>query len=237
MLICIFIVDTDFDRSVPRFPFTHRAELLTGGLCNNEDEVLMRASVISSPLYGFKRFKVIKLKNLTVFFAFLGCFVFSVMAQAQTQAQVPSQSPTVTVANAWARASVKGQSATGVFMNLKSTTHSQLVGVSTSVAKVSQVHQMIMDNNVMKMNALPNGLELKAGSWVELKPGGYHIMLSDLQKVLEKDSKIDLQLTFQDDSGKKTQMEVSVPVLTKSPADEAAQSSTMPKNSQDHQHH
>ena len=233
MLIYIFIVDTHLDRSVSRFPFTHRAELLTGGLYNNEDEVSMRASFISSPMCGFKRFKVIKMKNLTVFFAFLGCFVFSVMAQAQA----PSQSPTVTVANAWARASVKGQSATGVFMNLKSTTHSQLVGVSTSVAKVSQVHQMIMDNNVMKMNALPNGLELKAGSWVELKPGGYHIMLSDLQKVLEKDSKIDLQLTFQDDSGKKTQMEVSVPVLTKSPADEAAQSSHMPKNSQDHQHH
>lgn len=144
-----------------------------------------------------------------------------------------AQAQSVTVTNAWARVSVKGQNATGVFMSLKSPVHTKLVGVSTSVAKVSEVHQMSMENNVMKMAPLPNGLELNAGSVVELKPGGYHIMLMDLQKVLDKDSKIDLSLTFQDDSGKKSRVELNVPVLLQSPMEEGFHS--MPH--QDHQHH
>jgi len=119
----------------------------------------------------------------------------------------------VSVTNAWARASVKGQNATGVFMNLKASSHTRLVAVNSSVAKVSEIHQMNLDNNVMKMSALPNGLELGEGRVVELKPGGFHIMLFDLKKTLQKDSKIDLQLTFQDATGKKTQMDMIVPVL------------------------
>lgn len=175
-----------------------------------------------------------KFKNPLILIAF---FILSSFLQAQTQTQTQTQ--VVTVSNAWARASVKGQNATGVFMSLKSPVHTKLIGVSTSVAKVSQVHQMSMDNNVMKMSALQNGLELNAGSLVELKPGGYHIMLVDLQKVLEKDSKIDVQLTFLDDSGKKTRMDVSVPVLLQAPMEEGAHTHSMPMSmhGQEHQHH
>ena len=148
-------------------------------------------------------------------------------------ASIGAQAQNVTVSNAWARVSVKGQSASGVFMSLKAVNTTKLVSVSTSVAKVSQLHQMTMDNNVMKMKALPNGLELSAGNLVELKPGGYHIMLMDLQKVLEKDSKIDLQLTFEDESGKRSKMEVSVPVLMQA----ATSESSHDMHAKDHQHH
>lgn len=137
----------------------------------------------------------------------------------------------VSVSNAWARASVKGQNATGVFMSLKASSSTRLVAINTSVAKVSEIHQMSVENNIMKMSALPNGLELGAGRVVELKPGGYHIMLLDLKKTLEKDSKIDLQLTFQDATGKKTQMQMTVPVLLQ--ANEGSNAS----HGADHQHH
>ena len=137
----------------------------------------------------------------------------------------------VSVTNAWARASVKGQNATGVFMSLKASSSTRLVAINTPVAKVSEIHQMSVENNIMKMSALPNGLELGAGSVVELKPGGFHIMLFDLKKTLEKDSKIDLQLTFQDATGKKTQMQVSVPVLLQ--ANEGSNAA----HGADHQHH
>jgi len=148
-------------------------------------------------------------------------------------ASIGAQAQNVTVSNAWARVSVKGQSASGVFMSLKAVNTTKLVSVSTSVAKVSQLHQMTMDNNVMKMKALPNGLELSAGNLVELKPGGYHIMLMDLQKVLEKDSKIDLQLTFEDESGKRSKPEVRVPVLMQA----AMSESSHDMHAKDHQHH
>ncbi len=160
------------------------------------------------------------LKKYAWFVAFLS---LSALASAQN----------VTVSNAWARASVKGQNATGVFMSLKASQGTKLVSVSSSVAMVSEVHQMSMDNNVMKMTALPNGLDLSAGSVVELQPGGYHIMLMDLKKTLEKNSQIDVRLTFQDAAGKKTQMELKVPVLIQAPT---AEGSGMVHGA-NHQHH
>ena len=51
----------------------------------------------------------------------------------------------VSVQSAWARATVQGQKATGAFMRPTSKTDTRLVGVSTSVAGVAEVHEMKMD--------------------------------------------------------------------------------------------
>jgi copper(I)-binding protein len=82
---------------------------------------------------------------------------------------------------------------------------------------VAEVHEMKMDKDVMKMAALPNGLDLPAGKTVELKPGGYHVMLMDLKAPLAKDSTVPVTLTFQDAKGVKTQMDLKVPVSTQPP--------------------
>ena len=76
---------------------------------------------------------------------------------------------------------------------------------------------MKMEKDVMKMAALPNGLELPAGKAVDLKPGGYHIMLMDLKLPLNKDVGVPLTLTFQDSNGKKSQQVVQVPVSLQPP--------------------
>ena len=75
-----------------------------------------------------------------------------------------------------------------------------------------------MDKDVMKMSALPNGLDLPAGKAVDLKPGGFHIMLMDLKLPLNKDVAVPLTLTFQDSSGKKSQQVVQVPVSVQPPS-------------------
>ena len=69
----------------------------------------------------------------------------------------------VTVTDAWARATVQGQKATGAFMKITAKDNTQLVGVSSPVAGVAEIHEMKMDKDVMKMAALPHGLELPAG--------------------------------------------------------------------------
>ena len=56
----------------------------------------------------------------------------------------------------------------------------KLVGASSPAAGVTEVHEMKMEGDVMKMRAMPF-LDLPAGKTVELKPGGYHIMLLDLK--------------------------------------------------------
>ena len=124
----------------------------------------------------------------------------------------------VTVTDAWARATVQGQKATGAFMKITAKDNAKLVGASSPVAGVVEVHEMKMDKDIMKMAALPNGLDLPAGKAVELKPGGYHVMLMDLKAPLAKDSTIPLTLTVQDAKGVKSTVELKLLVGMQAPA-------------------
>jgi len=123
----------------------------------------------------------------------------------------------VEIKNAWVRATVQGQKATGAFMSLSSAEGSRLKSVSSPVAGVSEVHEMRVEDNVMKMKALPNGLELPAGKTVELKPGSYHVMLMDLKSALPKDSTVPLTLVFVDAKGVESKTELTLPVVAMSP--------------------
>ena len=116
----------------------------------------------------------------------------------------------VTVTDAWARATVQGQKATGAFMNITAKDNAKLVGVSSPVAGVAEIHEMKMDKDVMRMAALPNGLDLPAGKAVELKPGSYHVMLMDLKAPLVKDTTVPLTLTLQDAKGVKSTVALKV---------------------------
>jgi copper(I)-binding protein len=118
----------------------------------------------------------------------------------------------VTITDAWARATVQGQKATGAFMKITAKENAKLIAGSSPVAGVVEIHEMKMDKDVMKMAALPNGLDLPAGKAVELKPGGYHVMLMDLKSPLLKDTTVPVTLTFQDAKGVKSSMELKVPV-------------------------
>jgi len=117
----------------------------------------------------------------------------------------------VRVEGAWARASVQGQKATGAFMKITAPQAMRLVGVASPVAGVAEVHEMKMDGDVMRMRAV-DGVDLPAGKAVELKPGGYHVMLLDLKAPLMKDTAIPLTLTLRDARGVQSKVELSVPV-------------------------
>ncbi|MDO8772853.1 MAG: copper chaperone PCu(A)C [Burkholderiaceae bacterium] len=127
----------------------------------------------------------------------------------------------VDVKNAWARATVQGQQATGAFMQLTAKDGAKLVSVSSPVAGVAEVHEMKMEGDVMKMRAVQGGLDLPAGKSVELKPGGYHVMLMDLKSALPKDTSIALTLVFKDAKGAESKMELKVPVSTAAPGAKA----------------
>ncbi len=124
---------------------------------------------------------------------------------------------TVEVQDAWARATVQGQKASGAFMKITASTDIRLVGVITPVAAVAEVHEMRMDGGVMTMRALDGGLALPAGKAVELKPGGYHVMLMDLKVPFQKDTTIPLTLVFKDSAGKETRSALKVPVSVTAP--------------------
>ncbi|MEO6291744.1 MAG: copper chaperone PCu(A)C [Burkholderiaceae bacterium] len=123
----------------------------------------------------------------------------------------------VDIKDAWARTSVQGQKATGAFMTLIAKDGAKLVGVSTPVAGVAEVHEMKMDGDIMRMRAVTGGLDLPAGKAVELKPSSYHIMLMDLKAALPKDTTVPLTLVFKDAKGVQSKIELKVPVSTAAP--------------------
>jgi len=113
----------------------------------------------------------------------------------------------VTVSEAWVRSTVPAQKATGAFMKVKSESDAKLVSAASPVAKVVEVHEMSMKDNVMQMRAI-DSLALPAGKTVELKPGGYHVMLMELVKPIDKGAAVPITLTFVGKDGKKFTQEV-----------------------------
>ena len=133
----------------------------------------------------------------------------------------PLLAQNVEVNGAWARATVKGQKSTGAFMDLIAHEPLRLVGASSPVAGVTEVHQMKMDGDIMRMSAV-SSLELPEHKTFSLKPGGYHVMLMDLKAPLPKDGSIPLTLVFKDAKGAETRTEIKVPVLATAPGGAAA---------------
>jgi copper(I)-binding protein len=123
----------------------------------------------------------------------------------------------VKVDGAWARATVQGQQGTGAFMSITASQGLRLIGASSPVAGVAEVHEMAMEGDVMKMRAVP-ALELPAGKTVQLKPGSYHLMLMDLKSPLAKDSTLPLTLRFKDAKGAESKLDLLVPVAIAAPA-------------------
>ena len=117
----------------------------------------------------------------------------------------------VAVIDPWVRGTVSSQKATGAFMQLKSAGDATLVGVSSPVAGVVEIHEMKMDGGVMRMSAVRE-LALPAGKAVDLKPGGYHVMLMDLKQPVKEGESVPLTLTFRDKAGKTSAVEVRAPV-------------------------
>ena len=122
----------------------------------------------------------------------------------------------VQVQGAWVRATVAGQKSTGAFMRITASSATRLVGVSSPVAGVAEVHEMKMNGNVMTMRELP-ALDLPAGKTVVFKSGGYHIMLMDLNQPLPSGSTVALTLKFRDAVGVERSVEMTVPVARVAP--------------------
>ena len=122
----------------------------------------------------------------------------------------------VEITDAWVRATVQGQKATGAFMSLTAKKATRLVGIKTDAAAVAEVHEMSMDKDVMRMRPIP-ALDLPAGKTVMLKPGSYHVMLMNLKEPLPLDSHVQLTLLFEDAAGVKSQQELHLMTTAKAP--------------------
>jgi copper(I)-binding protein len=117
----------------------------------------------------------------------------------------------VTAKDAWVRATVPAQKTTAAYVTLQSTDYARIVEVKTPVAGHAEIHNSEMVGGVMKMDAMDDFL-LLPGKTVELKPGGYHLMLMELPKPLAAGGKVPLTFVVEDRKGKRSNVEVSAEV-------------------------
>lgn len=144
---------------------------------------------------------------------FCGALLLALLWVGQARAQ------SVIVKDAWIRGTVPGQTATGAFMELTGKSAARLVGISSPVAKNAEVHNMTMEKGVMKMFPL-TGLDVPAGKTIRFAPGGYHVMLTGLQRPLAAGEQVPLRLTFEsaDKTRKTVELSVEVRDVTGRPA-------------------
>jgi periplasmic copper chaperone A len=103
------------------------------------------------------------------------------------------------ISQAWSRATPGGAKVAGGYLTIenKGTVADKLVGVSADIAGKAEVHEMAMDNGVMKMRLLDKGLVIDPGKTVKFAPGGYHLMLQELKGSFKQGDKVPVTLQFE----------------------------------------
>jgi copper(I)-binding protein len=103
------------------------------------------------------------------------------------------------ISQAWSRATPGGAKVAGGYLTIenKGTAADTLVGVSADIAGKAEVHEMAMDNGVMKMRPLDKGLVIDPGKTVKLAPGGNHLMLQELKGPFKQGDKVPVTLQFE----------------------------------------
>ncbi|MEF9672370.1 copper chaperone PCu(A)C [Pseudomonas sp. MWU13-2100] len=132
----------------------------------------------------------------------LNVLMFSLLALLSVPAFAQTR-----VDDAWVRATVPGQPSTGAFMRITSSDNAKLLEAKSPVAKIVQIHQSKMDNDVMSMQPV-QFVPLPAGKTVAIEPEGYHVMLIDLLGQVKEGDEVPLTLVLENAKGVKESIEV-----------------------------
>lgn len=140
------------------------------------------------------------------------------LASCTTRPQNP-----ISVQNAWARTTTDSMSmeqnhnsmggkTSAIYMVIYNQTNQddRLIGAKTSIAETVEIHETRMENDIMRMQKV-DGVEIPANGKVELKPGGYHIMLINLKQDLKAGEKVPFTLVFDKNGEINLEAEVRTP--------------------------
>ena len=124
--------------------------------------------------------KIIR-KQLVIFFAIFNIFITNSLAHEYKIGNLKILHPYIIETPPGARTA-------GGYMKIVNTGNQTdyLSLVTVEFTKVTEIHEMKMENDVMKMRKIKGGLEIPAGGFTELKHEGYHIMFMNLHKPMIK---------------------------------------------------
>lgn len=103
------------------------------------------------------------------------------------------------IAHPWARATAPGQPVAAGYLAVTNNgaEADRLVSVETPIARAAELHDMAIENGIMKMRQVQGGIELPAGETVELAPGGLHVMILGPKDPLVAGERVPLSLVFE----------------------------------------
>lgn len=117
----------------------------------------------------------------------------------------------IVVREVWARATAPGQTVAGIYFDIESARDARLVGVESALTNTAELHFMDMKDGVMRMREV-SAVDLPAGTTVKFKPGGYHVMLFDLEQPLTAGGDVAFDLLVEDSGGRQTKLRVMAEV-------------------------
>jgi copper(I)-binding protein len=99
----------------------------------------------------------------------------------------------------WARATPKGADVAAGYMTIVNggTQSDRLIGGSAAAAGRFEIHRMTVNQGVMQMRPVAEGLEIRPGETIELKPGSLHAMWLDLRRPLAAGERVKGSLLFE----------------------------------------
>jgi hypothetical protein len=146
--------------------------------------------------------------RIPIALASLVAVVLSACAGAATP-MAPAAAGQISAEGVWSRKSASGQNTAAYMMIKNGGAEDTLVSATISEANMVEIHETAAAaNGMMEMRPLAQGLKIPANGNVELKPGGYHVMVMGLKQDLNVGSNVKLKLTFK--SGKT--LELTAPV-------------------------
>ena len=127
---------------------------------------------------------------------FSGLIVACTLMFVSFAVQAQTAEPSLRVFDVWAKTTVPGGSVSSAYMHIKSGKPLRLLKADSAAAGTVEIHDMKMKDGVMEMKAV-DAIDIPANKMVELKPGGFHVMLFKVIKPINKGDTVPLKLTFE----------------------------------------
>ncbi len=111
----------------------------------------------------------------------------------------PAKPAGIAIEQAWTRATPPNAPVAGGFLTIRNNGDraDRLVSINSPDAASVEIHQMTMDNGVMRMRKLADGLPINAKAVVMLKPGGYHLMFIGPKRPIVEGGTVTATLRFE----------------------------------------
>lgn len=127
----------------------------------------------------------------------LCAFTFAFIASPTTAHQYKLGN--LEILHPWTRATLKGSKVSSGYLYIinHGNTPDRLIAVSMDGAQETEIHSMAVVNDIMKMEKMPNGIEIPGNGEITLKPGGNHIMFMGLSQPFQPGDKVAAKLIFE----------------------------------------